>query len=416
MYLNFYNLVGEPFGITPDPAFLFLSPTHKEAVGAILYGIEMRKGFVLITGEVGTGKTTVVRSCLQSLDREEARPVYIFDPNISFKELLKIILKELQIVSQTGEVHEMVQELLAFLIREYRAGRNVVLVLDEAQNTPIDTLENLRLLSNLETSEDKLIQIVLVGQPELETRLARHELRQLRQRIAVRATLRSLSPRESMEYVRDRLSQVTPQQNQIFTARALDRVIRHSKGIPRVINILCDNALIAGYGYQKNPVSLAIVREVIADYEGGKRWRSWHRRLSALVAAGSLVSAITAGPCVSGICPESGFASNQGGGMVREQVRRGQDVALFGRQEFLFAKQMTARNWSVSTFQRERLPFGNRVWGMGLPDVRPNPFYSSTLRGADPLCVWLRQSGTQVAPAPLVAVQAEKRLPSLLQG
>lgn len=416
MYLNFYNLVGEPFGITPDPAFLFLSPTHKEAIGAVLYGIEMRKGFVLITGEVGTGKTTVVRSCLQSLDREEVKPVYIFDPNISFAALLRTILKELQIVSQTGEVHEMVQELLAFLIREYRVGRNVVLVLDEAQNTPIDALENLRLLSNLETSEDKLIQIVLVGQPELETKLARHELRQLRQRIAVRATLRSLSPRESLGYVRDRLSQVTPQQNQIFTARALDRVIRHSKGIPRVINILCDNALIAGYGYQKNPVSLAIAREVIADYEGGKRWRSWRRRLSALVAAGSVMSAIAAGPQMSGSCPNSRLVPNQGDARAEQQVPRAESTALMRHQEFVSGQQITAANWSISVCLQEGLHFPERIRATGHPALRLNSSYFSSLRSTHPGVYGHGDQARGLLFRSLVAVQVEKRLPNLLQG
>ncbi len=264
--MNFFNLVGEPFNITPDPAFLFLSPSHKEALGSIIYGIEMRKGFVSISGEVGTGKTTIIRACLERMNRDKMKLAYIFNPNISFKELLEDVFQELGIRPKHTDVHGMVKQLHKFLIVEYRAGRNVILIVDEAQNMPVETLENLRILSNLETTTNKLLQIVLVGQPELEQKLHSNALRQLRQRIAVRTAMRCLSHRESLEYIFYRLSLVSPEGNEVFSKRALKQLILESGGVPRVINILCDNALIAAYGYQQRPVSLRIVNEVLADY------------------------------------------------------------------------------------------------------------------------------------------------------
>lgn len=285
MYLNFYNLVSEPFDITPDPAFLFLSPSHKEALASIIYGVEMRKGFVVVTGEVGTGKTTIIRSCLARIDQENIRPIYIFNPNLSFPDLLNVIFEELGMVPIRKNTAAMVQQFFAFLVREYQGGRNLVLIIDEAQNTPIETLEALRILSNLENAEDKLLQIVLVGQPELEQKLSFAGIRQLKQRIAVRATVRPLSIKESREYIQFRLFQVTLEGNEVFSKKAFDRIVRYAAGIPRVINIICDNALIAGFGYQENPVSLRIVNEVIADYMG----RKYEAKKNIWIAAAALL-------------------------------------------------------------------------------------------------------------------------------
>ena len=286
MYLNFYNLVSEPFDITPDPEFLFASPSHKEAFASIVYGIEMRKGFVAVTGEVGTGKTTILRACLAKIDRELIRPVYVFNPNISFQDLMETIFQELGLTPERPTVHAMVQQFLLFLVEEYKAGRNVVLIIDEAQNTPVETLESLRVLSNLENAQDKLLQIVLVGQPELEEKLNRSELRQLRQRIAVRSRIRPLTLRESREYIRHRLFQVTLEENEVFSPKAVKRIVHHARGIPRTINIICDNALITGYGYQQNPISGRVAAEVISDMEGKPargRLSRWVLGLAAVV-------------------------------------------------------------------------------------------------------------------------------------
>ncbi len=270
MYLDFYNLQKSPFHITPDPEFLFLSPSHKDALGTIIYGIEERKGFVAIIGEVGLGKTTILRSYLERVDPKEVKAIYIFNPNVSFGELIRMIYWEFGLEPESDDLLELVNHLYQILLSEYHAGRNVVLVIDEAQNMPVETLENLRMLSNLETATQKLLQILLVGQPEFEQKLNLHALRQLRQRIAIRARILPLTAAESMAYIHHRIAKVSVKRVQIFTTGALKRIVKQAKGVPRILNILCDNALIAGFGYQQKPVTAKIVKEVIADFEEKK--------------------------------------------------------------------------------------------------------------------------------------------------
>ena len=297
MYERFYGLRKAPFHITPDPEFLFLSPTHKEALASIVYGVEMRKGFVLIVGEVVLGKTTILRSYLERVDKKRLRIIYIFNPNVPFSALLDSIEQAAGLdVRPEDDVVVRVHRLSEVLIEEYRQGRNVVLVVDEAQNMPVETLENLRLLSNLETSKDKLIQIALIGPPELEGLLDRHELRQLKQRIAVRSTLAPLRATESLAYIRYRLKKAGPEDTRVFTKGALRRIVKHGKGIPRTLNILCDNALITGLGYQKKPVTTAIVREVIADLKGQRASHLWKWEVAALVALPVIVGLFFAYP------------------------------------------------------------------------------------------------------------------------
>ncbi len=283
MYLNFYNLKKEPFNVTPDPEFLFLSQSHKDAMGSIIYGVGKKKGFIAITGEVGVGKTTILRSYLERISRQQLKIVYVFNANVSFKGLLDTIYQELDIDNETDDIFEMINQLQQILIEEYKHGRTVVLIVDEAQNMPIKTQENLRMLSNLETSTDKLIQIVLVGQPEFEDLLNLKELRQLKQRIAVRAKINSLTQEESMAYIQHRLTKSTIDDTQIFTRGALKLIINKAKGTPRVLNILCDNALITGYGYQKNPITSGIAREVISDFEGKRRFSLFRWGIATLL-------------------------------------------------------------------------------------------------------------------------------------
>jgi general secretion pathway protein A len=268
MYQNFYHLKKEPFHITPDPEFLFLSPSHKQALGSIVYGVRNRKGFVVITGEVGVGKTTILRSYLEGVAKQKTKVVYIFNANVSFKNLLKTIYKELGIDPRTGDIVEMLNDLYQILMEEYKQGNTVLLIVDEAQNMPVETLENLRMLSNLETSKDKLLQIVLIGQYEFEEILNLYELRQLKQRIVIHSTIVPFTDKESMAYIKHRLVKAAFNASPVFTKGALRRIVKEAKGIPRYLNILCDNALITGFGYKIRPVTAKIVDEVITDYNG----------------------------------------------------------------------------------------------------------------------------------------------------
>lgn len=285
MYLNYYRLKQEPFHITPDPEFLYLSPSHREALAAIIYGIEQKKGFVAIVGAVGVGKTTILRSYLETADKNRLKTIYIFNARLTFEGLLKTIYEELGLPIETTDTVEMVNRLFQVLVDHYAEGNSVILVIDEAQNMPVETLENLRMLSNLETPKDKLIQIVLVGQPEFEETLNLNQLRQLKQRIAIRSTILPLTKTESLEYIRHRLHKAGGKAEEVFSSSALDAVIRKANGIPRVMNILCDNALITGFGYQRKPIGADIVREVLADFDGKKKKAFlWSRQAIAALA------------------------------------------------------------------------------------------------------------------------------------
>jgi general secretion pathway protein A len=289
MYSRFYNLKKEPFHVTPDPEFFYLSPTHKEALASIIYGVTAGKGFIVITGEVGVGKTTVLRSYLERINGKKSRIVYVFNPNISFKELLQNIFQELNIDPKTGDINQMVTRLHHLMIDECKEGRSIVLLIDEAHNMPLQTLENLRMLSNLETSSDKLMQIVLVGQPEFEEILNRKELRQLKQRVAVHSIITPLNTKESLAYIQHRLTKAGMNHTPVFTRVALRKIVKRARGIPRVINILCDNALIAGVGYRKKPVNSTIVDHVIADYNGEKPSSlKWWMSVSGAAALGAV--------------------------------------------------------------------------------------------------------------------------------
>jgi general secretion pathway protein A len=273
MYRQFYQLKRAPFHATPDPEFLFLSAGHREALASLTYGIEKRKGFIALIGEDGLGKTTVLRCYLEGSDRARFKPVYIFNADVRFAGLLKTIHRELGLDVDSTDAFELVGALHEELIEKYRQGQNVVLIIDEAQNMPTETLENLRVLSNLETSTDKLLQIVLVGRPELQKRLSQTQLRQLNQRLAVRCSLAPLGPEESLAYIEHRLSRVAMGTESVFTPDALKTVVKHAGGVPRLINILCDNALIAGYAGQHRPVTAKLVKGVIAELTGARKGR-----------------------------------------------------------------------------------------------------------------------------------------------
>lgn len=291
MYLNFFNMNKAPFNVTPDPEFLFLSPSHKEALAAVIYGVQQKKGFVAIIGEVGVGKTTILRSFLDRADRERLKLLYLFNANINFSTLLESVLQELGLDSTADAPCNLVTRLHQYLISEYTKGRTVVLIIDEAQNMPVETLENLRMLSNLETTKDKLIQIVFSAQPEFEVLLERKELRQLKQRIAVKTTIKPLSTEESLRYIRHRLAKAAVGEHGIFTERALRLIVSQSNGIPRVINTLCDNCLITSFGYKSKIVSRQIVREIVADSEFKGERSFWWGQIVAVSLLGVIAFA-----------------------------------------------------------------------------------------------------------------------------
>ena len=278
MYLDFYLLKKEPFHVTPDPEFLFLSPSHKAALRALVYGVEERQGFVALLGEVGLGKTTILRSYLERVDQSQLKPIHLLHANLSFRELLHTLCQECGLEGTTENIAETITRLHHVLIGEYQQGRNVALLVDEAQHMPLETLEQLLLLSNLETSTQKLLQIVLVGQPELEAKLNAQALRQLKQRLVIRATIVPLTAEESRAYILYRLAKVRLADNPIFTRGALQAIITQAQGIPRVLNILCTNALIQGFVNGQPRISVKIAQEVIAEYTGKKPrqgWRPW---------------------------------------------------------------------------------------------------------------------------------------------
>ena len=289
MYEKFYSLTKQPFHVTPDPEFLYLSESHKQALASIMYGIEKRKGFVAITGAVGVGKTTIVRAYLNKALAAKLQLIYLFHANVTFNDLVRTIYRELELELTTTDLAEMVDGLSLALIEQYRQGKTVVVIIDEAQNMPVEALENLRMLSNLETPTDKLIQVVLVGQSELEEVLGRHELRQLNQRIAIRARIAPLTTEESYAYITHRLSIAGLDKPTIFSQKALRIIVHEAKGIPRTLNILCDNALITGFGYQENPVTARTAREVVTDFVGKQdRPHVWKWKVAALTSVALL--------------------------------------------------------------------------------------------------------------------------------
>jgi general secretion pathway protein A len=281
MYTEFYGLKAKPFSLTPDPRFLFLSESHREALAHLLYGIEQGEGFIAITGEVGTGKTTLFRSLLQQLG-PNTEVAFVFNPILSGEELLRTVSIEFGLITQGYSRADLNDQLNQFLLQTSREGRRALLVVDEAQNLDPATLEEIRLLSNLETSSSKLIQIVLLGQPELDELLDSRELRQLRQRITVRWSLSPLNTAETREYVRHRLRVAAGRECNLFTDKALREVQRRARGIPRLINVLCDRAMLVGYAAgvpMMGPDAISrAAREILSVRSRARPWRSALRR------------------------------------------------------------------------------------------------------------------------------------------
>jgi len=276
MYLNFYGLRETPFAPTPDPKFLFQSARHREALAQLIYGVRERKGFIVLTGEIGTGKTTLLRTLLERLNADT--PVaYVHNSALDIEGLLEYVLQDWGVKSTAASHAQRLFELNEFLIDQHRKGGSPLLVIDEAQNLSVQTLEAVRMLSNFETTNHKLMQILLVGQPELRDKLDLPELRQLKQRIGLRCHIAPLSAEETRLYIRHRLRIAGASDAGIFSDAAIQKISDYSQGTPRVINIVCDHCLLSGYADSKRRVDAGIVKEAVEYLEEGER-REWKRR------------------------------------------------------------------------------------------------------------------------------------------
>jgi len=267
MYKSFFQLKENPFNVNPNPRYLFLTKEIEEALTGLMYGIHTRKGFITLTGEVGTGKTTLVNRLLDWLHNQRTRTAFLFNSRINSTQLFDFILAEFEIHCDSRSKSQQLLKLNEWLLDRYRAGETVVLVVDEAQNLSFPVLEEIRLLTNLETSTDKLLQIVLSGQPELEEKLRLPQLRQLRQRIMLRCKTSPLSKEQTHTYILERLRIAGAAGRPIFSPQAMDTVHLYSLGIPRVINLLCEHALVNAFVEQQRPIQPKIVEDVAREFQ-----------------------------------------------------------------------------------------------------------------------------------------------------
>ncbi len=306
MYTNFYNLKERPFEITPDPDFLFLSESHREALAHLVYSARERKGFTVITGEVGTGKTTLVQAFLSQLNGK-VKTAYIFNPKLTSIDFLRYICEDFGLKEEKHSKGQYIGQLHNFLLEHYSRDEQVILIIDEAQSLPPALLEEVRLLTNLETPKSKLLQVILVGQPELDTVLNSHQFRQLKQRVSLRYHIFPLDEEDTRKYIEKRLISAGAIDPHIFTAKALEKIYSYSGGIPRLINIISDNALLAGYSESKKIIGPKMIKEAAQKLESRprskekKRKRVLTRILFLMVIITLIVISYWAWPRIGGI-------------------------------------------------------------------------------------------------------------------
>jgi general secretion pathway protein A len=268
MYHEFYGLTERPFDLTPNTRYLYLTPMHREALAAVQYGITSRRGIIVVTGEAGTGKTTIVRAALRALRGENVRQTYLNNPALTRDEFLQFLSKAYRLGPDAADSKtDLLSKLTAALAKTHAQGQITAMVVDEAQSLPHELLEEIRLLANIETSTAKLLQVVLVGQPELADRLNDPSLRQLKQRVAIRATLKPLDLRATAALIAGRIRVAGGNPPEIFTPAAVELVYRYSGGVARIINVICDNALLSGFAADQKPVGPALVEEVSRDLD-----------------------------------------------------------------------------------------------------------------------------------------------------
>jgi general secretion pathway protein A len=266
MYLEFYHLERNPFSITPDPEFLFLSQSHQDALQILTHGIEERDGFIALLGEAGSGKTTVLNAYLASVNPQQLKAIYIFGPHLSIKDILALFCREFDLDGSSEYLVEVVNHIHTALVEEEKQGNRVVLIIDDAQNLSVDTLENLRMFANLlENEVRRLVQVVLIGHEEFRRKLHLPELHQLKLRLKTCAMLSPLTRKESLDYIYHRLAKAAVTDEPVFTARAVRTIVRYAGGVPFHLNLLCREALIAGFAYKEKPISTWTVREVIRE-------------------------------------------------------------------------------------------------------------------------------------------------------
>jgi general secretion pathway protein A len=269
MYKEFYGLRANPFNVNPDPRYLFLTRHTEEALACLTYGIQSRKGFVLLTGEVGTGKTTLINKLLEWLRLQQVATAFIFNSRMNVPQFLDYMMADFGIPCDSKAKSQILLRLYNWLLDRYRAGETAVLIVDEAQNLSEEVLEEIRMLTNLETFTEKLLQIVLVGQPELEQKLKQPQLRQLRQRLTLRAKTHPLTLEESKAYIQQRLRIAGSNGQQIFEPEAMASVHSYASGIPRVINLLCEHCLVSAFVDQQKIIGPAVVDAVARDFDLG---------------------------------------------------------------------------------------------------------------------------------------------------
>ena len=269
MYKEFFGLRANPFNVNPDPRYLFLTRHTEEALACLTYGIQSRKGFVLLTGEVGTGKTTLINKLLEWLRLQQVATAFVFNSKMNTTQFLDYMMADFGIPCDSKAKSQILLRLYNWLLDRYRAGETAVLIVDEAQNLSDDVLEEIRMMTNLETFTEKLLQIVLVGQPELETKLKQPHLRQLRQRLTLRAKTHPLTLEETKAYVAQRLRIAGSNGQQVFDPEAIVAIHRYSNGIPRVVNLLCEHCLVSSFVDQQKIVITAVVEAVDRDFDLG---------------------------------------------------------------------------------------------------------------------------------------------------
>ncbi|HXG33220.1 MAG TPA: AAA family ATPase [Bryobacteraceae bacterium] len=265
MYNTFFGFKENPFNLSPDPAFLYRSPQHEEALANLVYGVEQRKGFIVLTGEVGTGKTTLLECLRDTLERDGVSFAFLFNSRLTVEQFFEMVAYDFELNCNRGSKTEVLFALNDLLVQNASEGRITALIVDEAHDLSFDVLEEIRMLGNLEDRSGKLLQIVLAGQPELDRKLDAPNLRQLKQRVVLRYTLRPFSERETVEYIRWRLVRAGMEEQTVFPPNVLAEIHQRAQGIPRLINIICDNLLLTAFALQSKITTLPMLDEVTAD-------------------------------------------------------------------------------------------------------------------------------------------------------